>query len=485
MKTILNRICLLVYLIAIPLLLTVCSQEDKNGNDNTPTGEPIITDIGTPVGSKVSTSVGPEGGTIKSDDGFLTLTIPSGALSTATEVSIQPISNEAPLGIGTAYRLEPEGTTFSIPVKLTFSYTNELLDGSPSDFLWIVTQNSNGSWNAALKSVVDENTKTVTVEANHFSDWALGKFIDFVLAPSSKTIKKGESVALKLTGFSRDKEVTEDDDLTPLVPLSEEGDVLTPLTPIPPIESRLMDFRVKEWTMNGATAPVSNSNGKLSASGTTATYIAPDKKPTVNPVAVTVELESGNKEGKKASYFVTANISIVNEDLYLLVNFNGQEYEYYEYGFNGTIPPDINYYNGVNCALDNGVLSIAATTVLNSSNMVNSFALVFANPSVTSRRLSGFNEDGDDDIIFQIYPSSAYMLDYTKYTYDAAHDICNYEYKCSDVTVTLTTYDRETHIARGFFTGEIYSETKDSNGEHCTTAEKFPIEGEFNLYMAN
>jgi hypothetical protein len=471
-------------IVLIAMFIISCNKDDNPGNTNQNT-DPVITGTGTPVGTKTTEIVGASGGTVSSADGNLSLIIPAGALSGETEVSIQPVTNEAPLGLGNGYRLEPEGTKFNTPVQLVFNYNDDLLDGTPEDFLWIVTQAGDGSWEAALRSKVDVIAKTVTFEASHFSDWALGKFIDFSLTPSSKTILKEQSVQLVLSGFSRDKETTDDDELVPLIPITGDEDELVPLTPIPPIESRLMDFRVKQWTLNGAAAPVSNTNGKLNASGTTATYTAPNKVPTVNPVAVTVELESNNKEGKKASYMVTSSISVVESNFYLLVELKGQKYEYYQYGFDGTIPPDPNNFSIANCGLTDGLLGIAATQMANGSDFVNGFALEFKNPSVTSRRLSGYNEEGEDDITFLFYPSKAYMLDYTEYTYDADHDICNYEYKCSDITVTIIDYYTDTHIIRGYFEGEIYDETTNENWNNCKTAEKHKIYGEFNLYVVN
>jgi len=63
-------------------------------------------------------------------------------------------------------------------------------------------------------------------------------------------------------------------------------------------------------------SPVSNSNGALSATGNSATYTAPGKKPSINPVAISVQVETSNKEGSKATFLITSNISVVDTDLY-------------------------------------------------------------------------------------------------------------------------------------------------------------------------
>ena len=86
------------------------------------------------------------GGELTSADGTLRLTIPAGALSTATDIAIQPISNELTGGIGDAYRLTPHGQTFSKPVTITFNYNAADTVGSRPEFLDIAFQDAEGSW---------------------------------------------------------------------------------------------------------------------------------------------------------------------------------------------------------------------------------------------------------------------------------------------------------------------------------------------------
>ncbi|MFZ5939926.1 MAG: hypothetical protein ACOYXB_05080 [Bacteroidota bacterium] len=470
-------------IVKITLLLLVVFVNQSCTEMNGPDDTPLITEKGDAVGTMSSAVIGPAGGTMSSGDQLITVTIPEGALSEETEISIQPITNNAPLGIANGFRLLPEGTVFSKPVTLTFSYTNDMLDGVPEDFLWIVTQADDGSWNALLKSEINKTTRTVTVETSHFSDWALGKFIDFTLVPSSYTLKKGESITLQLSGFSRDKQLTEDDDLVPLVPINSDGDDLVPLTPIPATEERLMDFRVKGWTLNGASAPVNNSGGKLTANGGMAVYTAPDKRPDINPVAVTVSLEASDEAGSKSSWMVTANISVIESDYYLLVTVDGVEYEYFEYGFNGSVPPDPANLSIVNCAVTNGSLEIAASTIKNSIELADAFSLDFENVTETGRQLTGFYEDGEDDMTFQFGSGNAYSLSYARYSYDEVHDICNTEYLSADVVVNIISYNTETSVVRGYFSGKLY-DNESADWEQCKSPEEHTVDGEFNLYMA-
>jgi hypothetical protein len=472
-----------VLTLIVLFFITFSCKKDDSPSNGASNSNPIKTGKGTPLGDVSSVSIGTTGGTIESADGNLLVTIPSGALSATTAVSIQSISNEAPLGMGMGYRLLPEGTTFNVPVKLTFHFNDNLLNGIPADFLWIVTQAGDGSWNAMLKSLVDKDAKTVTIETTHFSDWALGKFIDFTLAPPTSFVKKGQTVSLKLFGFSRDKALQDDDELAPLIPITGDGDGLTPLTPIPPIESRLVEFKVKQWTLNGTAAPVSNNSGSLTASGTNATYTAPDKRPDINPVAVTVQIESNNKEGGKAAYMVTSNIYIVESDLYLIVNVDGVAHEYFQYGLNGEVPPDPNNWAMANCGTTDNKLELYGVEYSNGSNIENSFAITFHNPSVTTRVLSGFNENGQDDAEYMVSTSKSYSIDYYKRT-KKPNDVCDVESLCSKVSVTILTYEGANGIVKGYFSGSLY-EYKSGSADECKTDEEHIIRGEFNLIRVN
>lgn len=481
MKTLKDRFIAILFVSS--LLLVSC---EKATNDSSQ-GKPIVTDKGTPYGQVVSIEVGTSGGTLISPDGKLKLIIPEGALSATKSISIQSISNEAPLGAGNAYRLMPAGTTFQKPVQLVFSYDDQQVDEIPAEFLWIVTQANDGSWNAMMKSMVDKISKTVSIETTHFSDWALGRFMELSLVPASQTVKKGKTIQLLVFGFSRDKEISGNDELVPLIPLGEvkEGDELVPLTPIPALEERLMDFKVKSWTMNGLNAPISNSNGTLTPAGYTATYKAPSQKPATNPVAVTVELEAKDKAGKKSSFFVTSNITVVESDLFLTLKVDGVKFEYVEYGFNGVLPDDPNNYFGVNCSEDNGKLSFVATHS-QGSNFTEYFVIDMANSSEGTHPLICIWDGGDDDAVFQHNPISpiAYESSFTKRTYNEQGQKCDIDNMCADFTVTIIRNSRESKTITGYFSGILY-EDKETYDKQCKTPDKHIVEGEFNLMPAN
>jgi len=82
----------------------------------------------------VNALIGPEGGTITSSDGRLTLTIPPGALTEETDISIRrlnedeipPEANE--IDVDSAYEFLPKGLEFNLTVAATVKLQTSLLD---------------------------------------------------------------------------------------------------------------------------------------------------------------------------------------------------------------------------------------------------------------------------------------------------------------------------------------------------------------------
>src|SRR5215467_5663685 len=122
---------------------------DTTGTGTGPGTDPgtgAITAVGTPVGAKITKTIGPSGGSIVSDDGNVELTIPAGALSSNTDISIQSVTNECPGSVGLSYDLTPNGTKFAIPVSLTFHYTDSAISETDPLLLFNVFQDSLRQW---------------------------------------------------------------------------------------------------------------------------------------------------------------------------------------------------------------------------------------------------------------------------------------------------------------------------------------------------
>lgn len=108
------------------------------------------------------------------------LTVPAGALASDTTLTstLQPVPAVPPVGlvaISRAYDFGPDGTTFSSPVAAVFHYTTADLAGGLVDPLTLrvyVFDSLAGDW-VLVGGTVDTLTQTITVDLNHFSDYAL------------------------------------------------------------------------------------------------------------------------------------------------------------------------------------------------------------------------------------------------------------------------------------------------------------------------
>ncbi|HMH33420.1 MAG TPA: hypothetical protein VK543_10340 [Puia sp.] len=215
----------------------------NNNNNNAGSGSngsnlpPAVTPIGTPVGTAVTQTIGPSGGLIISDDGNVFLTIPAGALSANTDITIQPVTNETPGGIGNSYHLMPDGTKFSKPAGLTFMYTDEELNGSHPYLLFIAYQDNLNEWIADLKDRwVDTLSKTVSMEINHFSIWSRGESMS--LEADKEKLYAGENTELRLVMTGPGQLVSTGPDAS--------DDELSTLSSKTPLDGK----KVKNWKVN-------------------------------------------------------------------------------------------------------------------------------------------------------------------------------------------------------------------------------------------
>ena len=151
----------------------------NSNNSSTGSGTAAITAIGTPVGNPVSKIIGAAGGTLVSADSVVELNIPPGALSSDVNVSIQPVTNEAPGGIGLSYDFLPNGTVFSTPATATFHYLDDSLNGTLPELLWILYQDSSNAWvaNPELQDL-DSVGKKLSIQIGHFSKRSISKNVE-------------------------------------------------------------------------------------------------------------------------------------------------------------------------------------------------------------------------------------------------------------------------------------------------------------------
>jgi hypothetical protein len=150
---------------------------------------------GDPQGAAITQMIDATGGSVTSADGRITLDVPAGALASATTISIQPITNTTPNGIGLGYLLEPEGTMFAAPVTLTFhlSATEALALGST----FVATQHADGFWYSQPNQQRDSSALTVSVSTTHFSAWSIAETLK--LDPAKTRVKTSASAQFTAT----------------------------------------------------------------------------------------------------------------------------------------------------------------------------------------------------------------------------------------------------------------------------------------------
>jgi len=275
----------LFLILAVTTLFFSCK---KSTIDKTPElpSSPLITTAGTPDGTPSSKLIkAAAGGSITSADGRITVKVPAAAFSSDQMFIIQPITNNTGFGIGKAYRLTPEGTTFNKPVTISFNYTDAEVTGATPELLSIAYQDNAGAWQSMNQTQVNTQQRQLTVTTTHFSDW--GFFPLVYIEPGDARVEVNETVDLKVM-YAIDPA---DADLFP-APIGN-----TPLTQ--PIQ--INPSYIKKWNYNGT--------GALTPNGSKAVYKAPGKAPLQNPEAVNAEINFRKKE----TYLLVSNITVLSD----------------------------------------------------------------------------------------------------------------------------------------------------------------------------
>jgi hypothetical protein len=282
-----SALFLAALLLSSSLLLSCGSNPSDTPQD---TSKGTATAVGTPIGSPATASIDANGGTLISPDGRLEVIVPENALATATTLSIQPITNESPLGAGGGFSLLPHGQQFAKPVTVRMHYSQSDLTGTSPKALLIATQKADHIWYALGNLVLDESAGTLSASTTHFSDYNLAQYLR--LSPPAATIAVNRSQSLKLTMLKPAEDDDPDDDLSPL------GYVAAPV------------LGQVDWSINGDLAG-NQSDGSVSpkSGSATTTYTAPSTIANMssNPVAVTATVQDPTLPGK---FMVSANITV-------------------------------------------------------------------------------------------------------------------------------------------------------------------------------
>lgn len=148
------------------------SSSSSSGTGGAAQGSAAVTAPGDaiPYGGATAT-IGASGGTLVADFGRVTLVVPAGALAADTSITIAPITNTAPAGLGHAYRLSPDGLTFGVPASLTLALDDEDQHSTDIAVVSAATQTQAGTW-SVQQVTSNAQQHTVTVSLPHFSDWS-------------------------------------------------------------------------------------------------------------------------------------------------------------------------------------------------------------------------------------------------------------------------------------------------------------------------
>lgn len=154
----------------------------------------VPTPVGVAAGLPVSATIGPAGGRLASPDGSLVIEVPPTAFQAPTTLSLQPISNHAHGGLGTAWRITPHGVTASQPITLRWRVADA--DAGAVAGLAVATQRADGRWVALRGAQHDPAARLLSVQTRHFSDWSLVAGLQ--LRAASSWVETGGRVGLSV-----------------------------------------------------------------------------------------------------------------------------------------------------------------------------------------------------------------------------------------------------------------------------------------------
>ncbi len=292
----------IIILFSLMIILNSCKK--SNEDENTPTPPPISygtpTAVGTPVGAPNSATLDASGGTLVSADGRMEIIIPTNALSAATAISIQPISNTSPGGVGLSYYLSPHGQQFNQPITIRFHYDSTDVLGTSVYALGIAYQKADNIWYSFNDAITDSLAGTESITTTHFSGYSMYKTL--FISPKNAEIAVETATSLKVISV---KKATDPDPNDELCPLLDVSDYAAP--------SQV------SWTVNGNLQGNQNDGTVSPASGSiSTTYTAPSSTSTMssNPamVGATVNVPGASKVYLISNVKVVGNIYIVDID---------------------------------------------------------------------------------------------------------------------------------------------------------------------------
>ena len=244
-----------------------CMKSNSTGTSGLPGNSDstaAVTDIGTPTGTPVTKTIGAGGGTIISSDGKMELDIPAGALPGDVAVTIQPITNDCPNGVGLAYDFLPNGTKFSTPATLIFHYTDDDINGTIPDFINLATQDSLNQWEVNIEKDVDTVAKTISYDVTHFSRKSNQSMINLkpdikISAVGSTDLQESQQLPLVVSQGSTPGQLAGYDDGVAVYYLPK---------PKPVSDAMVSSWSVSSGSQNGTVSPTTGAHVTYTAPNT-------------------------------------------------------------------------------------------------------------------------------------------------------------------------------------------------------------------------
>jgi len=300
----------LLFSVTLLLAVLVLNGCKKVTDDIQPESErvtPMPTAIGKPVGSPIMKEIGSTGGSITSPDGRITLAIPAGALSGNTPITIQPIENTTPLGIGLSYDLLPNGQQFAKPVIETLNYTDEEMGGTAPELVEFGLQNDQNVWKGTDKLTVNKTAHTMSASVSLLRRCSF--YATFKMLPGVQTMFVNETALLQIVKLP----YSEDPDSNKVMDNFLHALGQTKLVPVD---------KISNWLVNGQPNTTGSNNGWVTGDAANEKhYHAPADIPARNPVMVSADINTG-----KGTISVVSNMTIQKETSFEF-SCNGQSYK--------------------------------------------------------------------------------------------------------------------------------------------------------------
>jgi hypothetical protein len=293
---------------------------------------PIKTAFGTPVGSAVTQTFDATGGTFNEPTTRVTVKAFAGGFDSSAQVSVQPITNTLPSGLGMGVKLS-SSEPLKKPLIVRFGYGADAPDPSS---LGLAVQAGDGSW-LSLPIKIDTVNKTVSaallsnlatiqasslVRANPAGSWRVVEYKKFYFKPESATVKVGKTVSFVPWATVNEKfcpsppDTGTDDDLVQLVPCQPPVDHEKPFT-------NIKAGFVRTWFVNGSEGGDSTLGTIQPSASIGATYTAPTTVPIPNTVAVHF---FSAKIGQNQNVPLSANVTIVGNNYTVVGDFTSVGY---------------------------------------------------------------------------------------------------------------------------------------------------------------